>query len=45
MSIQDNCRLIMNNGLGQTIRHYHVHIISGNTVNSNAEFKSLDILD
>ena len=31
MSIQDNCRLIMNNGLGQTIRHYHVHIISGNT--------------
>ena len=32
MSIQDNCRLIMNNGLGQTIRHYHVHIISGNTI-------------
>ena len=32
MSIQDNCRLIMNNGLGQTIRHYHVHIIPGNTI-------------
>ena len=32
MSIQDNCRIIMNNGLGQTIRHYHVHIISGNTI-------------
>ena len=28
-NIQDNNKILSNNGFGQSIRHYHVHIISG----------------
>jgi histidine triad (HIT) family protein len=28
-SIQDNSKILCNNGFGQSIRHFHIHIISG----------------
>lgn len=36
LGINDNCKIISNNGFGQSVRHYHVHIISGNLKDSQS---------